>query len=815
MNQVIVFLSLASILLTSPFTFNSNYVDEAFAQGSPPDNAGSQGKEKTQQASQKSQQSSQDSQSSPPDKSTQVEDQSDTDSQANEQKSQDPNQTEQKESASSPTQSQSPQSETQEPEQSKSQGRYIVVLDEGVHPREFAKSHGLIPAFVYSKALNGLAGNIPEDVIEKLRQDPRVKFVEPDQESFAFAQSIPTGVDRIDADLSIAKIDGIDERIDADVAILDTGVYSHSDLNVFSKVDCTNDGNPCSNGGDDRLDHGTHVAGIVAALDDGDGVVGVAPGAKIWSVKVLGDDGVGWISWVIAGIDYVTLNSDNIEVANLSLGCECQSDALDDAISRSIASGVVYSVAAGNSAKDVSSFSPASHPDVLTVSALSDLDGQPGNLSTSTCAGESDDSFASFSNHGTGVDLISPGVCILSTLNDGGYGIGSGTSMSAPNVAGTVALYLSENPKPQSADDVRSVNQKIIDMGVAADSDMGYDTSNDPDGIAELLVYAGAMPLPEETVEEPIEESTPEQEEPVDESEDPIEESNPTPPEEDDSSNGKKKGHEIAEEMRKRGLAIAEQMRQNKDIGDSNVDSNQVSIEQRGLDVAEKIKQKGIVLSDLSDDESQDEDSTGGSFRGLDIAQSLAVPGLNIGKTMLEKETVAETKSEVAIEKMQQRIEKLESRIQSLLDRVKQGDYHVPSDVTEDEQKTAYNLSFEGQLEDDESVFGSLYLENTVTRNNVAKFKVTGGEIIADDFNSFDVVLGNARVVEKPAEDVLTIIVQLVDVQGEINTAKLVMQSDTLKDDLNEGIGEFEVILGRLPGMNIVSGSAQSSIIQN
>jgi subtilisin len=81
---------------------------------------------------------------------------------------------------------------------------------------------------------------------------------------------------------------------------------------------------------DDKNGHGTHVAGTIGALDDGKGVVGVAPGARIWSVKVLGANGSGRMSDIIAGIDYVTSNASSIEVANMSLGCECQSDALNE-----------------------------------------------------------------------------------------------------------------------------------------------------------------------------------------------------------------------------------------------------------------------------------------------------------------------------------------------------------------------------------------------------------------------------------------------------------------------------------------------------
>src|SRR5438876_171398 len=131
---------------------------------------------------------------------------------------------------------------------------------------------------------------------------------------FASAQTVPTGVRRIGANLSpMAKIDGLDERINADIAILDTGITPHPDLNLFTSVSFiagqTSDGNG----------HGTHVAGIAAALDNDIGVVGVAPGARLWAIKVMDDSGSGITSTVIQGIDYVTQNASQIEVANLSL----------------------------------------------------------------------------------------------------------------------------------------------------------------------------------------------------------------------------------------------------------------------------------------------------------------------------------------------------------------------------------------------------------------------------------------------------------------------------------------------------------------
>src|SRR5262249_26520712 len=194
--------------------------------------------------------------------------------------------------------------------------------------------YGLGLQHIYTAALKGFSARVPEAALALLESDPDVAYVEPDRYVEAFAQTLPTGIDRIDADtnanIGINSTD--DKRIDVDVAVVDTGVGPHPDLNVVSSVNCTIGGplaQRCSSGGSDDNGHGTHVAGTIAALDNGSGVVGVAPGARLWSVKVLNRQGIGYMSWIVAGIDYVTANADAIEVANMSLGCECTSSALN------------------------------------------------------------------------------------------------------------------------------------------------------------------------------------------------------------------------------------------------------------------------------------------------------------------------------------------------------------------------------------------------------------------------------------------------------------------------------------------------------
>jgi subtilisin len=186
---------------------------------------------------------------------------------------------------------------------------YVIVFKDTVNAKaaaaEIAAAHGLQAGFVYEHALKGMAATVPAGRLEALKRDPRVAYVEADMLHTIDAQTVPTGIDRIFASSNgTIDIDGTDDfRVDVDVAVIDTGVdFQHPDLVVAGGVNCSG-GSPfkksCSSGGDDDHYHGTHVAGTIAAIDNGIGVVGVAPGARIWAVKVLSSSGSGYTpgSW--------------------------------------------------------------------------------------------------------------------------------------------------------------------------------------------------------------------------------------------------------------------------------------------------------------------------------------------------------------------------------------------------------------------------------------------------------------------------------------------------------------------------------------
>lgn len=370
---------------------------------------------------------------------------------------------------------------------------YVVMLAGGSSTLAAAGHEarfGLRVERTYSAALTGYSAVMTAATARRLERQPGVLSVERDAEVRIAAQQLDTGVDRVSlpatrgATALPGLADGADTtRVDADIAILDTGSGPHPDLNVVARTDCMV--SRCRDGsGVDGNGHGTHVAGIAAAIDNGIGSVGVAPGARIWSVRVLGNDGTGSISTLIAGIDWVTRHADVIDVANMSIGCSCVSTALDAAFTRSVAAGVAYAVAAGNSAVDASPYSISNHPDVLTVSALADFDGVSGGAGAPTCRSDTDDTLAAFSNWGAVVDLTAPGVCIRSAWLGGSYAVVSGTSMASPHVAGAAALLAS--------DPAYRGNPALIRNRLLADGNSDW-TDDSGDGITEPLLDVSSL----------------------------------------------------------------------------------------------------------------------------------------------------------------------------------------------------------------------------------------------------------------------------------------------------------------------------------
>ena len=345
---------------------------------------------------------------------------------------------------------------------------YIVVLKRGQNTNavanEHAAAHRAKVSYRYNRVLNGYAATIPDSEVDDVRRDGRVDYVEPDVEMTGDTQSIPWGIDRIDAEQSSqVSGDGTGEVLTVDVYVLDTG-STHTDLNVRHHQNFVGDGKNFDCNG-----HGTHVAGIAAAEDNTAAVVGVAPGAPVTAVKVLNCKGTAPTSRVIAGVDWVTndrltrVGRAPAAVANMSLS-GTPSAAMDQAVVNSVAAGITYSLAAGNKSGDACNYSPAragagTNNGIITVGAINRRDGVP-----------------SFSNRGACVDLYAPGVNILSLYKGNSTDNISGTSMAAPHVGGTAALFLVTNPTAAPANveqDLKAhahiVGNKAVPMVYAGD----------------------------------------------------------------------------------------------------------------------------------------------------------------------------------------------------------------------------------------------------------------------------------------------------------------------------------------------------------
>jgi hypothetical protein len=274
-------------------------------------------------------------------------------------------------------------------------------------------------------------------------------------------------------------------QVDADIAILDTGVsLTHPDLNVYRNVSFV-DG---VTSGDDDIGHGSHTAGIAAARDNNIGIVGVAPGARIWAIKVCDQFGECKISDQIKGIEYATQHADEIDVLNVSIE-NPSSPALNNALAEAVEAGITVLASAGNYGVDANLTSPANSPDVLTVSAIGDSDGECGGSGPAMVEPDGtvpDDSFAFFSNFGPAVKMAAPGVKILSTYNGTSYAVESGTSMAAPHVAGAATLFKAEFPNATPAEVIANITASgVLPGSICDEGPRGYfegdtDTINEP-----------------------------------------------------------------------------------------------------------------------------------------------------------------------------------------------------------------------------------------------------------------------------------------------------------------------------------------------
>ena len=329
------------------------------------------------------------------------------------------------------------------------------------------------------KLINGQAVELPLPAVERLKKEKGIIRVDDDvvvqtlgRDSIflkkikptptptpAPAQTLPWGIDRIDAEQvwSTTKGDPIK------VGVIDTGIdLNHPDLAANIKDGVSTVWYTSSYNDDNG--HGTHVAGIIAALDNTFGVVGVGPEIDLYAIKVLDRRGSGYLSDVIEGLDWAVAHE--MQVVNMSLGTSSDVQSLHDAVARVNAAGIVQVAAAGNSGGAVNY--PAAYPEVIAVSAT-----------------DQNDVIASWSSRGPEVDLAAPGVNIYSTYKGSKYQTMSGTSMASPHVAGVAALVLSvpskceylldSMPGCSPAEVQKRLESTADDLGVSGKDDLyGY-----------------------------------------------------------------------------------------------------------------------------------------------------------------------------------------------------------------------------------------------------------------------------------------------------------------------------------------------------
>lgn len=337
--------------------------------------------------------------------------------------------------------------------------RKIVLFDKSCKPAAqdaLVTKHGLLVKRLH--LVNAVVALVPSDSVDNLAREKGVLDVESDAEVYALNQApaqtstqlLPWGVTRVNANL----VWPVSDASSVKVGVIDSGIsLNHSDLasNIKGGFNAINR----RQSADDDNGHGTHVAGIIAAVDNDIGVIGIAPKAQLYAVKVLDKTGSGRISNVIEGVQWCMDN--NMQVVNMSLGTSSYSKALHNAVKKAHESGLVMVAAAGNSGPGEDTIAyPAKFSEVIAVSAIDENSG-----------------VTSWSSRGPEIDVAAPGNSIYSTYANGEYRVLSGTSMAAPHVTGVISLKLHLSPELTPVQIMDLLKRSALNMPNATSDEQG------------------------------------------------------------------------------------------------------------------------------------------------------------------------------------------------------------------------------------------------------------------------------------------------------------------------------------------------------
>ena len=382
------------------------------------------------------------------------------------------------------------------------------------------QDHGVKARLRFDSTVTGFSARMTPAQVADVAADPKVLNVRPARKIRLADEIVPAGIRRVKA-WTDGTTPGPD--IDVDVAVIDTGIgpigsngtpaamdpvapQGKPELNIKGGYNCTDLSHP-GRWGDDS-GHGTHVAGIIGARDNSVGTVGVAPGARLWAVKVF-DGPVGNEADIICGLEWAIATHYNdtpdIDVINMSIeggrlnfdeDCnvvlmDAEGDPVQQGICSATALGITVVAAAGNQSMNANLSMPGGFDEVISVGAMTDRDGVGwGRGGGSNCySGERDDTYASYSNYGREVDIVAPGTCVESTWpsKSGAATVRlTGTSMAAPHVTGAVARYLADHPDTPP-DKMRKLVRAAGRLDWNIKSDPVWSSANDPDAPNRVL----------------------------------------------------------------------------------------------------------------------------------------------------------------------------------------------------------------------------------------------------------------------------------------------------------------------------------------